>query len=275
MSMYFENQKTSTLSGYVDWLRQMGDYTKEQKIKDTRFIREILGDVRLPGKVINELISQLHISGGKYDTSIDEKINGLYEIYCKFPNLTAKAIREISSRYIKDLFEEFSLTSVLESMIKESGETDEVFKKFIETVDTASEEQQKRFIEEATKLDEYMDEYSNIGCSLDYISYLKTLVIREHIPVDRIIRSMPERKLIEKDAKHLTNLSRQTRIYTGVCLPATYELTRTLAKNGDLKSTSDQPTYYASIGNRETPTTFTKQDFINSVLAHRQKILSK
>ena len=273
MSKYFNEEPKTTLSGNIDWLRQTGGYSKSQQISEVRYLRDVLGDVRLSGKVINELTRLFHVSGGKYDVRTNtETIEGLYEICSMFPKLTAPAVKELADRYIKDLFDEYSLVSILEDMIKSEGETDEVFEKFLKTVDTAAEEQQQRYIDDSTKLDQYKDEYSDIGCSLDYITYLKALVIREHIPVDNIIRSMPEKELIKKDVEQLLMLSKKTRIYMGVGIPSSYELTRTFAKKGDLKSIVEQPTYHASIGNTETPTTFTKQDFLNSVIRNRQKL---
>jgi len=274
MSKYFNEEPKTTLSGKVDWLKQAySGYDREQKIKEVRYLREILGDVRLSGKVINEFINLFHTSGGKYDVRTNtETIEGLYEICTKFPRLTAPAVNELANRYIKDLFDEYSLVEVLEEMIKNNGETDETFTAFLKTVDKAAEEQQQKYIEDSAKLDQYKDEYSDIGCSLDYIDYLKSLVIREHISADDLIRSMPEKSLIKKDAEQLAILSRQTRIFMGAWLPMSYELTKVLAKNKDLKTITEQPVYYSSIGKTETPTTFTKHDFFNSVLLNRKKI---
>lgn len=273
MSKYFNEEIKTTLSGKIDWLRQTSGYDKEQKIKEVRYLREILGDVRLSGKVINEFINLFHTSGGKYDVRTNtETIEGLYEICAKFPNLTSQAVKELANRYIKDLFEEYSLIELLEEMIKSNGATDEVFEKYLSIIDKAAEEQQERYKEEANKLDQYKEEYSDIECSLDYIDYLKALVIREHIPVESIINSMPEKDLISKDVEQLSKLSKQTRIYMGVGIPASYAITRVYAKEKKLSSIPEQPTYTINTGKSEIPTTFTKQSYIESIIKHQQKV---
>lgn len=272
MSKYFEESKSTTINAYIDYEKQTGGYNKEQKIKDARNLRDIIGDAKIPRKIIETLAKQFHIVGGKYDVRTNpETLNGLYNIYCKFPKLSANAIDELATRYINDLFEEYSLSEILEKMINENGETDSTFEKYLETIDKAAEEQDKRYFEESKLLDQYKSEYQGINFMLDYIEYLKSLVIREHIPVKRLIEHMPEKELIIKDCEHLSKVSKQSRVYTGVCIPLSYRMTRLAAKD-ELENINEQLTYYVSTTGTDLPATFTKSEFIASTKKHKQKI---
>lgn len=272
MSKFFEELRTTTISGYIDFEKQSAEYNKGQKIELARLLRNVIGDVKLPRKIIEILIRQYNISGGKYDVRTNpETLKGVYNIYSKFPNLSAKAIDELISRYIDDLFEEYSLVSILEDIINVNGQTDDSFEKFLEIVDKASTEHDKKFIEQAKLLDQYSDEYKEVNCSINYVEYLKTLVIREHIPVEKLIKSMADKDLIIKDADYLAKISRQSRIYMGVCLPSSYTMTRLAAKD-ELSSVEEQPTYHISTTGTDIPAPFTKSQFIESIKKQQQKI---
>ena len=67
-----------------------------------------------------------------------------------------------------------------------------------------------------------------------------------------------------KDKKQLIEISSQTRIYFGCCLPISYQMIESLATERGLDRYPEQPKYLIN-GTKTIDTTFTKQDFLDSI----------
>ena len=273
MSKYFQQYGSGVL--LEDYKCNLED-SNERKIKAVDYLEKCLGNVVLPGEIIETFLRQFHIYGGPFNVRNDMiTINGIYDIYNRIPGLSVVAIEELFSLYINDMFEEYDLVNVLKNTVKLFDKTDDAFNVYIEFVKLKIKESQKRFIQDAEQLEIYRNDYLINDCIIDYIDYLKELVIKEHISCSDILKSLPSKELIEEDVKQLKELSEKYRIYFGVGMPISYLMTKTLAKTGNLCLFSNQPTYYISNSYDTINTTFTKQDFIDSVNYRKEKILKK
>lgn len=267
MEKYFEENQKTQLSMYLE--RGISDKMK----KTIEFLICCLGDVSLPLDIIESYKDYFYSSGGRYDVRTEvESVKGLYEFYKKFPSISAKAFEEISFRYIKDLFEEYSLDIVFEKLIKMHGKTDETLELFISYTEKKADELQKKRRKEARKLDRYLPIYHVDGLVDDYIPFLKSLVIRKHISVDRILDSMPSPELVKKDREHLHRLSIVFHCYFG-CVPISYLITEDLAKGEDILKYGERPSYSVSFLEKPVETTFTTQEFIDSTKKTKDKEL--
>ena len=56
------------------------------------------------------------------------------------------------------------------------------------------------------------------------IENLQSIVKRQHISASEIEKSLPSKELIEKDKQQLGEISRQTRIFMGMCQPISYQM---------------------------------------------------
>ena len=130
---------------------------------------------------------------------------------------------------------------------------------------------------EASKLDEYYDEYYVEGVSDDYqyITYLKYLVIHDHIPVDAIIDSMASPEIIKADALQLIQLVRYYRCYFGYGYPTSYECTKIIASGYILEEQEEKIAYYVSAVKEIVDGTFSTREFMDSVRERREKRLGK
>ena len=130
---------------------------------------------------------------------------------------------------------------------------------------------------EASKLDEYYDEYYIEGISdfYQYIPYLKGLVIHYHIPVDTVIDSMPSPEIIRKDALHITELARYYRCFFGMGYPTSYECTKIIASGGILVEQEEKIAYYISAAKEIVDGTFSTKEFMDSVRERKEKRLRK
>lgn len=131
--------------------------------------------------------------------------------------------------------------------------------------------------EEARKLDDYWDEYHIEGVSdfYQYITYLKNLVIYQHIPVDTIIDSMASPELIKADALHLLELGRFYRCHLGLSYPTSYECTKIIADGHILVEQDEKIAYYISAAKEIVDGTFSTKEFMDSVRERREKRLRK
>ena len=275
MSKYFDDEEKVLLSSYLKKIEPENDIFAEKKKSSTKFLINCLGDVELSESVIKTLTSYINTYGGKYNVRTKPKtLKGIYEVYSKIPRLTGEAIEEISRSYISDLYEEYSLVSIFEDLIKTNGENDETFIKYMDSVEKASEELQERYDKDASVLDKFKEEYFKYVGAKHYVnitSYLKEAVKREHISIDAILSSLPSPELVEKDAEQLAELAKENRIIFGIGIPVSYKMTKELAENGDLSSFEEQPYYYISTTDKCVDTTFTKQEFLDSVKKEYQK----
>lgn len=259
MSKYFIDEKEIQLSTYLE--RELSDKMK----KTVEYLIHCLGDVSLPVYIIDAYRTYFYSSEGRYDVRTEEEtIKGLYEFYKKFPSISGKAFYEISVRYIKDLFEDYSLVSVFEKLIKEHGESDETLETFITSVEKKADELQKKYFKQAILLRGCGKFYHVDGLADDYIPFLKSLVIKKHIPIEKIIESMPSPELVKEDRMYLHRLAVKYCCYFGCGYPASYLLTEAMAKGEDLSKYGERPLYSISLTDKPIKATFTIQEFIES-----------
>lgn len=273
MSKYFKDEDEIQLSEYAK-----ESISPEMK-KAAKYLMFCLGDVSLSKDIIEAYEDFFSHYSSKYDVKFEgDTIKGLYDFYKKFPRLSHKAFYEISFRYIKDLFEEYSLDAVFEKLIKLYGEVDDAMEMFISYIERKADELQEKYKDDASKLDEYsqiyyMEEFSEF---YQYISYLKSLVLTQHISVDSILASLAAPELIKQDAKQLSELSRRYRCYMGAGYPVSYLMTKSFAKKEDLSKYGDRPLYYISSSDKLEEATFTTQEFIDSIKQEKaKKLISK
>lgn len=271
MSKYFIEKKEEKilLSKFVEELEKQkvicekeGKYfSDERTILEAKQIIKYLGDVELPKSIIRELCSQFHSFGGKYDViGEEETIQRAYKIYLTYPELSARGLSKIIFVYIKDLFDKYSFVELLRKFIKVMGATDDTLEIYCQYVDRKGEELQKEYEKKVIKLDEYKEEYGE-----KYIDYLKSLVLRRHDDVEKIISCMPSSEIIKSDEKQLLELAQHSRVFFGVGYPTSYLMTKYLSEKDDLSLFEEQPSYYIDVLDKKIDTSFTKQDFLDSL----------
>ncbi len=231
---------------------------------------EIIGDVEFDLETYKLFIRQFECSGGRYDVwTKRETIKGIYELSQKYPFLSAAALEEIWFVYIHDQFEEYVLDEALGKYIELYGKSDDALLKYIDYVDKMALEFDKKFVEEASKLDIYCKDY-------DYhlIEHLKYIIKSQHIPAERVISFLPSYELIAKDKAQLIDISTKTGIYFEVCYPISYQMIESLATGEGLDCYPKQPKYLIN-GTTTIDTTFTKQEFLDSIQKEKVKKLKK
>ena len=269
MEKYFKERKEFHLSTYL----KRGNLSEELE-RTTKYLMYCLGDVAMPLDIIETYDLYFSCFGGRYDVRHElETVKGLYEFYRKFPHITSEAFYEVAHRYIKDLFDVYSLEQVFKKMIEVYGETDEIFEKFIQYVELKAKKLEKKYDKAARKLDVYTKLYHIDGYEDGYIPFLKSLILGKHIAVDKVIESMPGHELVVNDSKQLYSLAEKYRCYMGCGYPISYLMTRSLIKGEDLEEIyGKEPAYFITQSIIE-PATFTTQEFIKSVEEHKVKKL--
>jgi len=226
----------------------------------TRYIMEIIGDVELDEETYKLFIRQFQCIGGRYDVRTKkETIKGIYDISQKYPFLAADALEEIWFIYIQDQFEECALDDALKKHFERYGKTEEALLKYLDYVEKVAKRYDKKFKKEAIKLELYCKEYDE-----DLIEHLKYIIKSQHITADKIISALPSRELIEEDKKQLIDICERTRIYFGACHPISLQMIESLATGEGLDKYPEQPKYLIN-GKTTIDTTFTKQEFLDSV----------
>lgn len=235
-------------------------FTDEARKKRTKYIMDILGDVSLDEETYKTFMKEFQCFGGRYDVRTKpDTIKGIYEITKNYPELTAEAIDEIWFIYIKDLFETYALTDMLGKIIERDGRTDATIQKYLDFVEKKAIEFDTPFVEDAKKLDIYIEEYGET-----FVKQMQYVMRSRHISSDNIINSLPESDLIKKDQKQLDDIARMTRIYMGMCLPISEQMIISQASGEGLAYYPEQPAYVIS-GGKTYDTTFTKQEFLDSI----------
>lgn len=231
-----------------------------RRIPRTKYIMETLGDVEMDIETYKLFIGQFQSFGGRYRVRTkSETIKGIYDISVKYPFLAKDALDEIWRVYIKDLFEEYALDEMLGKYIELHGKTDDAIAAYLDFIDRKAKEYEPRFERDAKSLDAYIDEYGE-----DFIKHLKYIVKSQHIPASDIEKALPEKELVEKDRQQLIDISTQTRIFMGCCHPISYQMIESLATGEGLDYYPEQPAYLIN-GTRKIETTFTKQQFLDSI----------
>ena len=139
------------------------------------------------------------------------------------------------------------------------GQTDDAQKAYLDFVDRKADEYGVRFEEDAKSLDKYKGEYSE-----QLIKHLQYIIKSQHISASEIEKALPCKELIEKDRQQLIDISTKTRIFMGCCHPISYQMIESLAVGDGLDCYPEQPAYLIN-GTRTIETTFTKQEFLDSI----------
>ena len=273
MSKYFVTSEEPLISSY-----QAGEYDEEIRETIDR-LKDVVGDdIKLPLSIIKAYSSYYHSYGGRYDVrQYGLSAQGLCAFYKMFPHISAKAFEEIADRYIMDLFQDYDLEAVFEKLITVYGETDEAFELFISYVDKKADELDKKYDIEASKLDDYSEEYhiEDYTEFYQFIPYLKRIVTGEHVHVEDIISSLPSSEIVKKDALQLKELSRFYRCEFGSGYPTSFFYTRVLSYGLGLRETDEKIKYYVSAYQKEIEGTFSTKEFMDSVRERKEKILRK
>lgn len=262
---YFQKEQEEKiyLSTYQQELEQKQVILQDEKdLKVIKYLIELFGDIQLEKSLVKELVLSFSRYGGRYSVkSSSDTLTDLLQIKKEIPTLSTKAIEELGYYYIRDLFEEYDLKSVLHKLIKVFGEEDDTFKMYLIYVDEKGKEYQKQFEEDAKELDTLKDEYGEF-----YIEYLKSLITRKHLSKDKLLMKIPESELIKKDEQQLLDLSTKYKIFFGACYPLSY----TLIEQDEI--IDDEFYYYISTTKESIKTTFTKEDYLESIKKkHKQK----
>ena len=269
MKYIMEREKEEKkLSEYLKDKSKSYRWSEEARVARTEYLIEILGDVLFDQELYETFIGEFSCWGGRYDVRTKkETIKGIYEISRKYPYLTETGVEHIWFKYIRDLFEEYSLMDVFEKYVEMFGKTDEAFELFMDYIDKKADIHQKQYEEDAKLADELLDSYSQ-----GFVDHLKGLIKREHFTYDYLKEYLPCSELITKDEEHICEISTKTRIYFGCCLPVSYTMFDILIEDGTLDTYTDTPTYYINSSIKE-PATFTKDEFLRSIKNTRVKSL--
>ena len=271
MSKYFEDSKKIVLKQYYD----ICDKSERDIVLK---ILICLGDVEISEALLKAYIVSSHTFGGRYDVRTDPKtIKGLYKIYTKFPRLSAEAFEEICDIYIDDLFIEYDLIFMFDKIIKVFGETDQAVIFFFYYVDEKADELSKMYDQKAHALYrlsplydvEYKEDYNQ------YIAFLYRIIMREHIPVDAVIDSIPSPEIVKKDIHQLDQLAKEYGTFMYLVEPLSFEITKSLAKGEDISKYKDQPSYYLYRDGQYEDATFTMKEFLDSIDSKKTKELMK
>lgn len=273
MSKYFITEDEPLISSYQD-----GEYDERIRKTIDRLKDLVSDDIALPMSIIEAYADYYQSYGGRYDVRKYGLVaEGLCKFYKRFPHISKEAFKEIADRYIMDLFEDYDLESCFEKIIKVYGETDEAFELFITYVDKKADELDKKYEIEASKLDDYMEEYYIEGRAdfYQFIPYLKRLVTGEHVHTDKIIDSLPSPEIVKKDALQLSELSRFYRCELGSGYPTSFFYTRVLSYGLRLLEVDEKIKYYVSSYQKEIEGTFSTREFMDSVRERKEKRLGK
>lgn len=248
-----ESEEKITLSTYLKEL------DKEEDILRTRHLIELFGDIKLERSQIKVFLDFYTLFGGPYSVrQEDETLLSMLDIKSKYPDLSAKAIEQISFEYIKDLFEEYSLDELLNDLIDKHGKTDEVFEKYIELVKRVGKEYQKKYESDAKEVELLKDEYGE-----RLVEYLQSQILHKHMHKEELLKYLPEKELIQNDEDQLVDFATRSRIHFAICRPMSYRLITEMTKDETLSDYPEEFKYYSSFG-KEIPLTFTKSEFIES-----------
>jgi len=239
----------------------------EKDVRICEYLKELFGDIELDEDLIKVFIKCFSSFGGRYLVrSEDDTLKGLLSFKKTYPTLSAKAIDEIAYYYIKDLFDEYQLESILTYFIEKYGETDLALEKYLETVDLVAKQYQKKYEQDAKSISYLEHEYDK-----GLTEYLQTQIKYKHISKDEILKHLPEKELVKKDEEQLLEFATRTRIHFGLCYPLSYSLIVAMTKDEELSAYPEELKYSSSFG-QEMPLTFTKSEFIESTKRKQKRI---
>ena len=110
-------------------------------------------------------------------------------------------------------------------------------------------------MEEVAKLNRYSRKYHVEGFneSFQLIPYLKRLVEKDHIDVDRIIQKLPSEEIIKEDAAQLKRLMKRAHCYIGFMVPISYKIIESYIRGEDLSRYGERPIYIMKLNIIESP----------------------
>jgi hypothetical protein len=258
MSKYYNENKVE--------IRKISSYLANDNYTDIEktiinYLITTIGDMELSEEMLKVFINQFNRLAGDYSVLVEEEtIKGMYSFISNNRDLSPKAINELWPKYIKDLFEDYSLEEKYSDMLKVFGKNDETFQMFMIYVDTKAKELQEKYEEDAKRTDDLVGQYTS-----NFIEHLKYLITRKHIKYDRLMECLPEPSIIEEDENQLLEISRYYRIHFGVSNPISHDMVESLAKYNNLDEYDEEPKYYISTSNKSCPATFTKSQFLKTI----------
>ena len=234
------------------------------------YMMSLFGDIELERSLVQEFVRLFSRFGGRYSVmSSPDTLKGLLDMKRKYPYLSTEAIGDLGIYYIKDLFDEYSLDTVLKDFFDTYGREDIAFTKYLEFVDKMAEEYQKKFDREAEEVGYLEDEYG-----IRLVEYIQARIKRSHESKDKILECLPEVELIKRDEEELHAFAVRSRIHFSICYPKSYELIIAMTKDSELTDYAEQYSYRSSFG-KEVKVPFTKTEFIESVKRRKGKKLEK
>lgn len=237
-----------------------------------RQIYSSLGDIEIKEDMIDTLRETFDSSKCRYGTIClkKETIQSIYEISELFPELSKDALLSISSIYIKDLFDKYSLIETLAIMIRKEGMEDKTFEEFMDKTTKLADQEDKKYDEVAWYIRIHCGEYP-----YDFVRSFEKFVKEHHISWEKFYKSLPSPELILKDQMELKELSLRTKECWSICQPITFQMLEDYLDGDTLLSEfEEQPAYYVSPYIGKQPTSFTKTDFLESI-KEKQKQLKK
>lgn len=245
----------------------------KRDIYGIKTIMHALGDIEISQDLFETYLLFFSIISQYGERSLPEGIKEIHQIKTMYPKLTAHAIYEISRYYTKDLFTEYDCKGLLKSFIDKYGETDEAFNKYYDCLTDLDAINQEKFTKLASKLDQYVDDYDK-----SFVDYMKYKVIyRHYTDVDKLISCFPTPELYKKDKAQQIASAQYYHIDLGVLSTMSETLIEALADKDSLGDYPEQLYYDVDINHEHyrIPTTFTKQEFLDSVAMQRETMKQK
>lgn len=240
----------------------------KNSIEFKRFNRlyDILGNVEISTEYLKAYISSFNYASKRSDIRYKEDtLLGTYLISKSFPMFSSQALLELLKVYLKDIFEEYKPMEYFKNVYSDSYK-DETFKQLLEYIEKIGKISDELFKEEAVKVDDELPAYSK-----KFKTYLKDIIINDHISFESIKKFIPQSELISIDEEHLENISKKA-LFGYSTYPLSYMMTKSMIIWGDL---SDYEAATYDYCGHKIEATFTIQDFIKSVAANEKKLLEK
>ena len=138
-----------------------------------------------------------------------------------------------------------------------------------------TELEKKYYMDEAKQLDIYKEYYETPEYSMDYIDFLKSLMVRHGVEADKVIESLPSPMIIKEDVKHLIDLSKRLHYHLSLCLPVSYVMTEYEILDKDIELFGERPYYYIKATEEKEYATYTTSDFIQKEYKGKRLIRKK
>lgn len=269
MKKYFKEEQSKKIS----LLEYLLKFEKQDELhidyKKIKHIYSSLGDVQIREDMIDTFLETFDSSKCRYGTICfkPETIQGMYQISEMFPELSKEALLAIKKEYIKDLFDKYSLVETLAIMLRKDGMEDSTFEKFMSKVLELADKEESKYRYDASWIRIFCGQYT-----YDFVTHFEKFIKQHHISWQRFCECMPSPEIIFKDQLELKILSSESKDCWGTCMPITFQMLEDyLDGDIELSSYEKQPSYYISTSGRKVPTSFTKQEFLESIKKDKEK----